>query len=93
MAVKSRNAFSFWQAVRFLLRFIGLNGLVAVAVGSVLWFALNQEYIGMIVVLSGGSAVGLALLGEVSGLAGAVASHRGWAGVNVFLESPAPPRC
>jgi hypothetical protein len=86
MAVKSRSRSSVWKVLQFLVRFLGLNGLVAIAVGAVLWFALGHERAGLIVVIAGCSAVGLLLLIEIRGMAGAVASHRGAAAFNVFLQ-------
>ncbi|MBM3993694.1 MAG: hypothetical protein FJ303_06015 [Planctomycetes bacterium] len=85
MAVTTEST-SFVNALHFIARWIGLNGLVAVAVGLMLWFPLGYENVGSIVVIAGASAVGLALLGEVRGVAGAVASQRGAAGVNVLLQ-------
>ena len=86
MAVKSRSRSSVWKLLQFTVRFLGLNGLIAAAVGAVLWQAIGYEEAGLIVIIAGGSAVALALLAEVRGLAGAVASHRGVAGANVFLQ-------
>ena len=84
MAVKSER--STWRIVHFLVRLIGLNGLVAVAVGMALWHGLGYEEAGIIVAIVGGSCVALALIAEVRGMAGAVASQRGAAGVNVFVQ-------
>ncbi|MBI1829840.1 MAG: hypothetical protein HYR84_00150 [Planctomycetes bacterium] len=85
MAVNSESS-SFVNALHFVTRWIGLTGLANAAVGLVLWFALGYEDVGSIVVIAGAAAVGLAVLGELRGLAGAVASQRGAAGVNVLLQ-------
>lgn len=86
MAMKTRKAPSTGHMLHFLLRFIGLNGLVAVAVGASLWQALDYQMIGSIVALAGLGAIGLALLGEMRGLADATFSHRGAAGINVVAQ-------
>src|SRR5207244_3256062 len=84
MAVTQRS--SFGQSLHFLLRFLGLNGLVALAVGAFLWLSLDLQFAGMIVMIAGAAAVCLALMGEMRGMAQATFSHRGVAGVNVLLQ-------
>ena len=84
MAMTKRS--SFWQFLHFLLRFIGLNGLVAVAVAAFLWQALDMPSEATVVGIAGLSAIGLALLGEMRGLMQATMSHRGAAGLNVVLQ-------
>jgi hypothetical protein len=74
------------RLVQFLVRWLALNGLVAVAVGLVMWFAFDFETAGPIVVMAGAAAVALGLLAEVRGLTRAVASHRGAAGFNSLLQ-------
>jgi hypothetical protein len=86
MAIKSRTRSTAWKAVHFLIRFLGLNGLVAVAIGLVLWHGLGYERAGLIVAIAGAVAVVVALLGEVRGVAESVVSHRGAAGINVLLQ-------
>jgi len=73
MALKSRKQSFIWTILKFLLfvvRFLGMNGLIAAAVGLILWQAFDFEEAGPIVVMSGLGAVALALLVEVRGLAG-----------------------
>jgi hypothetical protein len=77
---------SFLKFVQFVLRFLGLNGLIAVVVGVVLWLALGYELAGLIVLMAGAAGIALALLGELHGLVRAVASHRGAMGANVALQ-------
>ncbi len=84
MAVKKRG--SFLQFLHFLLRFIGLNGLVAVAVGAFIWQVFDEQHLGVMVAASGGCAIALALLGEVHGLALAIFSNRGFAGINGLFQ-------
>jgi hypothetical protein len=86
MAVKTRGRSSVLGFLQFVVRFLGLNGLVAAAIGAVMWFALDYEEVGQIVVIAGGSAAALALLVELPGLLFATASHRGAAGINVVLQ-------
>ena len=86
MAVKSRTGSSVLRFLQFVVRFLGLNGVIVAAVGLVLLFALNQGAIGEILIIAGGAAAALALIVEMRGLATAVASHRGAAGLNVFIQ-------
>src|SRR5262245_28485638 len=86
MALKSRSSFSFLRTLQFLLRFLGLNGLVVAAVGLAMWLAFGYEEEGQIVAIAGGAAVALALLAELPGMLFAAASHRGVAGIHVFFQ-------
>lgn len=95
MAIKKRSAF--WSSMHFLLRFLGLNGLVAVAVGLFIWQMLDDDVVqhytglsatelGMYVGIGGLCAIALGMLGEVRGLVQATFSNRGFAGINGMFQ-------
>ncbi|MBI2805630.1 MAG: hypothetical protein HYX68_11690 [Planctomycetes bacterium] len=86
MAVKTRKAASVWALLHFVVRFLGLNAVVAIAVGAFLWQALDLEAAGMIVIIAGASVVALALLAEIRGVTQTVFSRRGAAGINGVLQ-------
>ena len=86
MAVNKPKSSSAWTMLHFLSRFIGLTGLAALAVGCVVWFALNLEEAGQIIAIAGAIAAGLALLVELRALASFAISHRGAAGFNVVVQ-------
>lgn len=86
MALTSRKRSTFGQWLQFLLRFVGLNGLVAIAAGAFLWQGLGLGFAGAIVAGAGACAVALALLGEIRGMMEAAFSHRGAAGANVAVQ-------
>src|SRR6202030_2379535 len=58
MAMTSQKRSGFGQLLQFLLRFLGLNGLVAAAVGAFLWYGLDFKIVGLIVGIAGICAVG-----------------------------------
>ena len=78
-----RNAFPIWH---LLLRMAGLTGMIAAAVGLVIWLSLGETWLGQIVLLAGAGLVVLVLLGEIGGIFGLAGSRRGAAGVNVVAQ-------
>ena len=85
MAVKSRKS-SAWQTLHFLVRFLGLTGLIGACAGWFIWTVLGDEWLGTIVVGASAAVVALALLFEVGPIAQAAASRRGAFGFNAFLQ-------
>ena len=78
-----RNSFPIWH---LLLRLAGLTGLMAAAVGLVIWLSLGETFLGKIVFFAGAGLLVLALLGEIGGIFGLLVSRRGAVGVNVALQ-------
>jgi hypothetical protein len=90
MAIKSRSS-SAWQMLHFLLRFIGLVGLMTAIGGWFVWGVLKsdqfdaEEY-GMYAIQGGLGAVAFALLFELAGFFRMVFSNRGAFGINAMLQ-------
>ncbi len=86
MAMKTHKRSGFGQVMQFLLRFLGLNGLVAVAAGAFLWYGLGLLLPALLVGGTGVCMVAVALLAELRGFAETAFSHRGGAGINVVVQ-------